>query len=212
MVKVYGYYRSGNNFLLQSLIKNFKFENIETTINSAKEYERFKNTFHFDSLLQNSLKYNQISSNVWVHPYGGLIGGHHKSNFDPTGIYIIRNPRDVMFSFWKVSRNPGEFEQWCSLKQLNLWKEHLNHHLGIKFFYIKYEDLRDNFQSTMKKISSHFNLSPISDSYVSLDTLVGWGPLNNKEKLEGKTRESKDFSNDLNKRFQPYVDFYLNIK
>jgi len=210
MVKVYGYYRSGNNFLIQSLIKNFKFENIETKINSAKEYERFKKTFHFDSLLLNNLTPTPISSNIWIHPYGNLIGGHQKANFDPTGIYIIRNPRDVMLSWWKLKGNQEKFENWCSLKQLDLWKDHTNHHLEKNFFYIKYEDLKVNFQQTMKKISTHFNLLPISNPYLTLDNLVGWSPPQGK--LEGKTRKSKDFSDSLNKRFEPFVQFYNKIK
>jgi hypothetical protein len=210
MIKVYGYYRSGNNFLIQSLIKNFKFENIEVKIKSKREYERFKKTFHFDSLLLNNLKPTKITSDTWIHPYGNLIGGHHKANFDSTGIYIIRNPRDVMLSLWRLKDNQEKFENWCSLKQLGLWKDHINHHLEKNIFYIKYEDLRDNFQPTMRKISTHFDLLPISNPYLTLDNLVGWSPVQGK--LEGKTRENKDFSNNLNKRFEPFVQFYNEIK
>ena len=210
MIKVYGYYRSGNNFLIQSLIKNFKFENIEVKIKSKREYERFKKTFHFDSLLLNNLKPTKIISDTWIHPYGNLIGGHHKANFDSTGIYIIRNPRDVMLSLWKLRGFSKDFEIWCDNYQLEKWKDHITHHLDKGFFYLKYEDLRDNFSIKMEEIYKHFNLTSINDSYSKLDKLVGWGP--KKDKLEGITRKEKDFSIFLNKKFKPFVQFYNEIK
>ena len=62
---------------------------------------------------------------------------------------------------------------------------------------------------TLKKIHHHYNLTPKYEEYVTLDKLVGWSPPTGK--LEGISRTSSDFSEVVNKRFEPFVKFYENV-
>lgn len=212
MIKVYGFHRSGNNFLIQTIIKNFIFnEDIKRVIKNKQEFIRFKKTFYLDEEVKGDYVPHLIKNNngVWVHPYGKLFGGHHKSPFDTEGIYIIRNPRDVMLSLWKL-KSPGiPFNKWCDTSRLKGWKNHISHYKKENFFIIKYEDLRDKPMETLKKIHHHYNLTPKYEEYVTLDKLVGWSPPTGK--LEGISRTSSDFSEVVNKRFEPFVKFYENV-
>ena len=160
--------------------------------------------------MSNSYQPKLLTKEIWIHPYGKLVAGHHKANYDNKGIYIIRNPRDVILSLWRLRGFSQDFTTWCDNYQIEKWKDHITHYLDKGFFYLKYDDLRDNFSTKMEEIHKHFNLTPINDSYSKLDKLVGWGP--KKDKLEGITRKEKDFSTFLNKKFKPFVQFYNEIK
>lgn len=211
MVKVYGYYRCGNNLLIQTLIKNFDFGDVSQMINSASEYQRFKETFTMDKSLSDSYKLTN-KNGVWNHPYAKLGGGHGiTKNHDVDGIYIVRNPMDVMSSLHKLKASDQIFEDWCTVHQLDVWKNHVNHMVNSqKYFYIKYEDLRDNFKPTIQKIQQHFNLTQLNDEYLQVDKLVGWKP--KKGVLEGRSRTSVDFSEKMNNLFEPYIETYKNLK
>ncbi|MHA2039415.1 MAG: sulfotransferase domain-containing protein [Promethearchaeota archaeon] len=211
LVRVYGFHRSGNNFLIQTLIKNFVFEeDIKTVIKSRSELDRFKKTFFLDEEVKGDYVPHLIKNETdsWVHPYGKLFGGHNKSKYDQRGIYIIRNPRDVMLSFWKLKGQKLLFEEWCTNELLNSWRDHILHFKRNDFFIIKYEDLRDRNDVVLKKISTYFGLEPKNNSFKKLEKLVGWAPP--KGILEGKTRNKKDFSEIMNKRFESFVNFYEN--
>lgn len=210
MLKVYGYYRSGNNLLIQTLIKNFEFGNLEQTIHSKPELNRFKETFILDDEL--AAKHNlKESGGQWNHPYAQLGGGHDiTSKRNPNGLYIVRNPMDVMLSLYKLRGFEQEFEDWCTVGQLNVWLTHVNSFVNTqKYFYIKYEDLRDNFKPTIEAIQKQFNLERKTDEYTKVEKLVGWQP--KKGELEGKSRTTNDFSEEMNKRFKIYTDFYATI-
>jgi hypothetical protein len=179
-------------------------------IHSASEYQRFKETFAMDKSLSDSYKLTN-KNGTWNHPYAKLSGGHGitKTN-DVNGVYIVRNPMDVMPSLHKLKASNQQFEDWCNVVQLEVWKNHVHNMINIqKYYFIKYEDLRDNFIPTIQKIQQHFNLTKLNDEYSQVDKLVGWKPKNGK--LSGKSRKLDDFDETLKTKFKQYVDFYGTI-
>lgn len=85
-------------------------------------------------------------------------------------IYLIRDPRDVMISYYfyvnsnrkkiDIEFNELEFLEFMR-KELPLWKLHIATWIKRDGFKLKYEDLYNNFTDKLKEIQKYLDTNPI---------------------------------------------------
>jgi len=132
-------------------------------------------------------------------PYRMALGGDPVEN-PCKYIYIARNPRDVAVSYYFFERAKswagyysGPWEHWLKMfmegtVQRGDWFEHVlswwNHRNAKNILFLKYEDLRRDFDTELRKIARYLNY-PLSDEAVNKI----------KEKTLFNNMKQDDFSN-----------------
>lgn len=109
-----------------------------------------------------------ISSDSMVFPGYRVIKSHGYSGYNPfynKVIYIVRDPRDVMVSYFHflrgVGKLNGDISRFIRSKDhgISAWCRHVNSWFmdspaNLSFFYIKYEDLKSDPVNTLRIIYS----------------------------------------------------------
>jgi hypothetical protein len=192
MVRVYSHKRSGTNFLIALLEKNFEFGDISNRITTTiNDYDNFIN---IDEVNESPVfKGNKVT---WNHPYGKLFGTHAKCNLSiKNGIYIVRDPRDTLLSLYNLKGVQAKFKDWCTEAKIKNWYTHVKSYQDNGVFIVRYEDLINNFEDTMSRIQEHFDLDMKNDKFENIDKIIGWK--GKKGKLEGKIRDKDIYSKEL---------------
>lgn len=202
MVKVYSHKRSGTNFLLATLYKNFEFNDVSRMITTTKDtYDDF---LHIDE--DNGAPIYKGNNVTWRHPYSKLNGDHKPCRVaKPNMIYIVRDPRDTLLSLFNLKGSVGKFKDWLNPNRIKNWYNHVNSYVNKGVYIVKYEDLMTDFENTMTKIEENFGLKRKNDSFEMIDDLVGWAPKNGKDKLKGEVRDKSIYSEDINNKIRGIV-------
>lgn len=184
LIKVYGYMRSGNHFLMAALYLNF-YENDGIDYSLVTEGK----DFFVD-------QYGNVMKDIIKIDWHRLWGGHLKVNqIKLTGkeIYIFRKGKDVLYSYWKLI-NPGtDFNLWVNKEKIFEWYVHLKEWFKENVYIISYEELNLFFNDTMKEIQKVFDLKLLRENFLKPGK-VGWKP------GRGDIGESLQYWNEKNQK------------
>lgn len=190
------YPRSGNTwmrFLLGTLIFELKIDwrNIEKYFPDIYK--------HTNSKL---LKQDRPRYLKWHHPYDKRIN---------KAIYLVRDVRDVVISFYHFKKRKGQVNYSFDIfinKFLNgkigdygTWKYNVNTWLSNakkiknKILIIKYEDLKINTENEVEKILDFIN---IDRSRSEIRNAITWTSIDNMKKLEKDQSDEVEYLNNKN--------------
>jgi len=158
--KIYSYRRSGTHLLMASIFHNFELPN-----NISKKM----------SLDNKSWNGKEVNGEEIEVPWSDLFGTHDVgSSYMGRGIYIYRHPMDTFYSHWVFSGKYPALHVWLEEKNIRHWKDQIAQALSYPLLKVRYEDLIDNFQDTMKNIQEYTGLNPKQTSFVPVSKDVGW--------------------------------------
>jgi hypothetical protein len=196
LVRVYGHPRSGNNFLLNLLYKNFYSDHNmdqkaaiwQTGHWSRRPVRKMGDTTFYVE--------GENAGRRFTIPYSTLFGSHKFNCRDKRGIYILRDGRDVALSCWswkgamnikwkditfaQYIRRPidwtGSFGARDPKRKNNIFQHWMKHIKNYKHMYwVRYEDLVLDLDNQLERIAEHYGLEFVGDGHQDSE-IVGWAP------------------------------------
>ena len=178
---------------------NFIMANVHLKMSGREQQVSFYNIHDFvPDIMQN----RSLKNNILAFPGHRVIKSHAEMNPRYTKImYLIRDPRDVMVSYYWFLKNLGSWnedlhhlihspacgiEAWCRHVQGWIEKTPATSHL----FSIRYEDLRSNPFKVMTKI---YSLLGYKIPEEVLNQAIEMSSFENMQKLEAEYKNSGDF-------------------
>jgi len=198
LVYLYSHPRSGSNFILATLYKNF-YAGMNLSGNAGV-------IGHWKHRTNSTGLYHTRKKRVDRNMHSKIFGGHRfrpvKVRNNP--IYVIRDGRDVVLSLWRTKwmlspddqdisfeyflrkkidwlGNPGgKLRGKPRMNPVQHWKAHVNNWYGKKgrdgICYVRFENMVTNPVKTLKGIKDYFGLKRVSEKLDKIDYLVGWSP------------------------------------
>lgn len=176
-MKVYGYMRSGNNILVDTLWRNFLFELEPIKFNY--------NDSRFDSMnyISDFSKKEERGDSI-IFEHFRLIGNHglyqENENYN-NAIYIMRDPIDVLKSEYRIWNYKISFSAFANRNKINYWLKHVNSFLKNGVYCITYNQLVKDSENTLTKIEQKFNLKRKNEKFTIEKKKVGWVAKKEKE-------------------------------
>lgn len=179
MIQIRTYFRSGTHLMAASIHKNFKFNN--DLSGKARTVSPYQNHKWYAT--------GEIVARV---PWQKLLGAPHtpfnrisNSSYDKI-VFVIRNPKDTLYSLYKFSHTNKTFSEWCTNERIKEWKNHVNPFINNKdkIFIVKYENIVSNFENVMKRIEKKFKLKRKLEKFEPVTEIVGWRSNRSDEKLD----------------------------
>lgn len=181
------YPKSGNtwlSFILANVMNDYLNLKLKVNFNSIRY---FVPDIHVD---------RNINPDLELYPFRRIIKSHSKYNpFYKNVILLVRNPYDVMVSFYHYSKKLGHFDgdidKFIKDKSTGIvsWREHTlswlekpSIRVGLKI--IKYEDLKKTPESVTKQIFSQMGYE-VSDEIIK--AAVSKSDFENMKKIEVDT-------------------------
>ncbi len=161
--------RSGVHLLMASLYQNYVLPDVSFTI-MLRGFERY---------VSDTTEYTP--GQRAVIPWRKLHGSHNFYNprwtKNPKRIlYIVRHPVCVLMSFWRFYDPSGEeIDRFISEERMHFWAKHAKGYTD-NCFWIRYEDLIKNYEETLTKVASQFNLELKQDKITKVVKHVGFFP------------------------------------
>ncbi len=126
-------------------------------------------------------------------PWAKLFGSHEC--LARKGIFLIRHPMNTFYSHWVFCGRSPSFNAWLKEKNILHWKILAERAIKNTMLIIKYEDVVNDLQPTMKRIQDYYNLTPKHTSFEPVKKPVGWDA----NKSDGHQHQSKYDQEALNK-------------
>ncbi len=186
---VVSYPKSGNTwvrFILSNLLSD---QNI--TLKNIDEY--VPDCYNFKSIINKTLSKRFIKTHDC-----------HLSSF-PKSIYIYRDYRDVLVSYYHYQVGLGEFTGNLSsfIRQENSgfgsWTNHINYALAFKqkhparILMLSYEDLLKNTSSNIDKIAQFCSILPLK-STSEIEQICSFDSLKENEAINGRTFDKNEIT------------------
>lgn len=144
------------------------------------------------------LRGSKIKSKVTSLPPYRFIKSHDE--YDPNYlfvIYLIRNPFDVMLSYFKhmgYLGYSGNFNNFIRDENygVNAWKNHIeswmgNQDIAQRFMFLRYEDLKNDTHKTIKRIYNNLGITVNDDIYSKAIEYSSFENMKNSEEYYRKT-------------------------
>jgi len=153
--KVYSPKRSGTHFLMASIYYNFELPDVSSKM-----------------VMRKSWNGQEATDKEVLVPWALLFGDHQ--SLPSEGIFIYRHPLDTFYSHWVFCGKFPPLIQWLEEKNIRYWKDLVSRAFELPLLKIRYEDLVNDFQNTMKRIQDYYDLKPKQTPFISVKKGVGW--------------------------------------
>lgn len=167
-LRVFSSFRSGTHFLMASLWRNFEVGDTAATV-TVEGQRWFENGAETASIPWALLFGGHCTRATGLELYPGYSGAHF--------LNVVRHPLDWVHSFWRFVGGDLELSEYATPERFSQWFEQVASFQGFDQV-VRYEDLRDDFDSTMRWIESRFGLrrrQGMEDRpYTKPESLVGW--------------------------------------
>lgn len=187
-LQVHSHLRSGTHLLMASIAANFELGNLDLDVELPGQ------RWHGDGRPQA------------IVPWGRLFGDHnlfpHARTPPDKIVYIVRDPRDTMYSLWRFVGEDVPFEDFACVHRVRYWLQHASGYCA-HVHWVRYEDLTGTgFEDVLASIGRRFGLQRKhgrSGSLQAVRTPVGWsaGP--------GRSGYWREWSATLRNRFASVV-------
>jgi hypothetical protein len=171
-VKVCSYRRSGTHVLMKALYDNFELPDVGKHMDTSEAQMEW-----YDKGDKEGIVYVPWIKLFHTHFYPREV------SFDKGKvIYVFRNGIDTLGSYHRSFGIAKDFNEWITPVIIKGWYYHVLDWLYEGVYSIWFEDLINDFDSTMHGIETHFCLKRKSDDFLKTEYKIGWSPSSKDDK------------------------------
>jgi len=155
IIKVYSHTRSGTNYIMALLYRNFYYEMEsvagEVPLNGRELY----------------ILGEKIEDDPAYHPYVKLFGSHNPYHVTQDSIYIIRD-------IGKVAKSLEQLGTLTTQDIIQVHKDHIYTALQARPYVIYYEQLCNDPEKVLREIQYHFGFNRLYKNFITNVGYCGW--------------------------------------